>query len=213
MQAAMNTNFWGPVRVLKGVLPSMRARKTGTIVAISSIFAIYPLPASFMYCCPKAAQDMLLGVLKKELEAFNIRTVTLNAGLYRTAAFRSSKPPAISEAYLNTKVGQILGVVGQIAADPEANMPGDPSKLGDRLVEIVDGSGLGKRLGKHSRFLVGRDAIKLSDIVLKEMEEDFRAARRLRRAQIMKAIRVKESVLSATFSSLPDGFCVGTSSI
>lgn len=42
MLAAFNTNFWGPIRVLKGALPSMRARKSGTIIYIGSIFGFYP---------------------------------------------------------------------------------------------------------------------------------------------------------------------------
>src|SRR5689334_12741670 len=101
MKEAMETNFWGPVRVIQGVLPTMRARKSGTIVSNSSILGFYPCPGGVLYSCPKAAQDMLLSILKSELAIFNIRTITINAGLFRTAVLSSSKLPAagITEDY------------------------------------------------------------------------------------------------------------------
>ncbi len=179
MQRAMNTNFWGPIRVIKGVLPSMRARKTGTIISISSIFGFHPCAAGALYSCPKAAHDMLQRVLSQELASFNIRTIIINAGLYKTAVLQNAKHPSqgYGESYLSSSVGQVLGVVGKIAQNPDENMPGDPSKFGDRIVEIADSTGLGKGVEKNSRVFLGRDAIKLSDITLKEALQDFEASK------------------------------------
>ncbi|KAL2424384.1 Oxidoreductase claN [Exophiala dermatitidis] len=174
MQAAMDTNFWGPIRVLKGALPSMRARKSGTIVSISSIFAFYPCPGGAMYSCPKAAQDALQSILGKELASFNIRTVIINAGLYKTNVLVNSKQPSngFSESYL-APLGPVLNTVGTLVQDP-SQMPGDPTKFGERIVDVVDGTGLAKGLENTSRFWFGRDAVKLSSIVMKELEESFK---------------------------------------
>lgn len=51
----MNTNFYGPIRIIKAVLPKMRAQKSGTIVNISSIAALDPLPSCALYSASKAA--------------------------------------------------------------------------------------------------------------------------------------------------------------
>ncbi|KAK5080170.1 hypothetical protein LTR70_008921 [Exophiala xenobiotica] len=176
IHAAMDVNFLGPIRVLKGALPSMRARNSGTIVSISSIFGFYPCPAGALYCCPKAAHDMLQNVLSAELSSFNIRTVIITAGLYRTNVLVNSKQPVngFSETTMSTPVAQVLGEVGKFIQNPEEHIPGDPGKFGNRIVEIVDGSGMGKGLEKNSRFLFGRDALKMSGITMKGLTDSFK---------------------------------------
>ena len=178
MQKAFDTQFWGPIRVLKGALPQMRARKSGTIVYISSIFGFYSCPSLAMYSGPKAASDMLQQSLAIELAPFNIRTLSIVAGLYRTGVLTNSKKPAngFSEATMAGAVAESLGHVGKIVADPQANMPGDPAKFGQRIVEIVDGTGLGKGLEKCSNFLFGRDAVKMSAMKMQKLAEDFAAS-------------------------------------
>lgn len=175
MKASMETNFWGPVRVVQGVLPSMRAKKAGTIVSISSIFGFYPCPAAAMYSCPKAAQDILQSTLKSELAMFNIRPITITAGLYRTNVMKHAKQPThgFGESYMAGSVGRTMGETVKVLEDPD-DIPGDPDKFGDRIVEIVDGTGLGAGLEKTSRFLFGRDAIHLSRLRLAELTEDFK---------------------------------------
>lgn len=175
MKASMETNFWGPVRVIQGVLPSMRAKKAGTIVSISSIFGFYPCPAGAMYSCPKAAQDVLQSILKSELAIFNIRPITITAGLYKTNVLNNTKQPAngLGESYLAGSVGRTMGEVVNIIQNPD-DTPGDPVKFGDRVVEIVDCTGLGAGLEKTSRFLFGRDAVHLSQLKLAELTEDFK---------------------------------------
>jgi len=72
----------------------MRAKKAGTIIYTSSIFAFYPCPSAAMYSSPKAAADMMQTILAVELAPFNIRTVSIVAGLYRTGVLSSSVLPA-----------------------------------------------------------------------------------------------------------------------
>lgn len=110
MKASMEANFWGPVRVILGVLPSMRAKKAGTIVSISSIFGFHPCPAMAMYSVPKAAQDMLQSVLKSELAMFNIRPVIITAGLYKTNVLLHAKQPSsgFGDIYMAGSVGKTM---------------------------------------------------------------------------------------------------------
>lgn len=64
IHSQFNTNVYGPVRVLKGALPFMRAQKSGAIVNISSSAGIDGVPTCAMYAGSKFAlegeEDMLL---------------------------------------------------------------------------------------------------------------------------------------------------------
>lgn len=57
IEAQFSTNVYGPVRVLKGVLPFMRARRSGTVVNISSSAGIDGLPTCAMYAGTKFALE------------------------------------------------------------------------------------------------------------------------------------------------------------
>lgn len=57
IETQFSTNVYGPVRVLKGALPLMRARKSGTVVNISSSAGIDGLPTCAIYAGTKFALE------------------------------------------------------------------------------------------------------------------------------------------------------------
>jgi NADP-dependent 3-hydroxy acid dehydrogenase YdfG len=57
IETQFSTNVYGPVRVLKGVLPFMRARKSGTVVNVSSSAGVDGLPTCAMYAGTKFALE------------------------------------------------------------------------------------------------------------------------------------------------------------
>lgn len=57
IQAQFNTNLFGAVRVLKGALPFMRKRKSGTVINVSSIAGVDGLPTCAMYAGSKFALE------------------------------------------------------------------------------------------------------------------------------------------------------------
>ena len=61
------TNFFGPVDLIKQVLPQMRERRSGTIVNVSSIGAPRSNPASGYYTATKAALEGMSDALNREV--------------------------------------------------------------------------------------------------------------------------------------------------
>lgn len=57
-----STNVFGPVRVLKGVLPFMRKARSGTVVNVGSIAGIDGLPCCALYAGSKFALEGVLRV-------------------------------------------------------------------------------------------------------------------------------------------------------
>ncbi|MFG1610982.1 oxidoreductase [Actinoplanes sp. NPDC049265] len=78
------TNLFGAVAMIKAVLPGMRARRSGTIVNISSIGARVCPPGSGYYAAVKAALEGLTGSLRAEVEPLGIRAMAVEPGLFRT---------------------------------------------------------------------------------------------------------------------------------
>src|ERR1700722_11354606 len=78
------TNFFGPVTLIKAVLPGMRARRSGAIVNISSIGARRTPEGSGYYSATKAALEGLSGSLRKELAPLGITVMAVEPGAFRT---------------------------------------------------------------------------------------------------------------------------------
>lgn len=57
IQLQFSTNVFGPIRVLKGALPFMRAKKSGTVINISSSAGLDGLPTCAMYAGSKFALE------------------------------------------------------------------------------------------------------------------------------------------------------------
>jgi NADP-dependent 3-hydroxy acid dehydrogenase YdfG len=67
VQRLFATNFFGPVALIKAVLPGMRARHSGVIANISSIAAQATPPGSGYYSATKAALEGMTGSLRREM--------------------------------------------------------------------------------------------------------------------------------------------------
>lgn len=98
------TNFFGPVALIKAVLPGMRARHSGTIVNISSIAARTTAPGSGYYSATKCALEGLSRGLQKEVSPLGLSVIIVEPGAFRTEfAGRSLQQSQSSIAdYANT---------------------------------------------------------------------------------------------------------------
>lgn len=78
------TNFFGPVALMKAVLPGMRARHNGTIVNVSSIAARITEPGSGYYSATKCALEGLSRGLQKEVRPLGVSVIIVEPGAMRT---------------------------------------------------------------------------------------------------------------------------------
>jgi NAD(P)-dependent dehydrogenase (short-subunit alcohol dehydrogenase family) len=78
------TNFFGPLRLIRAVLPSMRARRRGTIILVGSLQGRLPAPNAGVYAASKQAAAALSDALAIEVEGLGIRVGCVEIGPYRT---------------------------------------------------------------------------------------------------------------------------------
>ena len=84
-KSVFETNFWGAVRCIQAVLPTMRQQKCGHIIQVSSIAGRVGLPAQPIYSASKWAVEGLSENLAHDLSSFGIRVSIIEPGVTRTA--------------------------------------------------------------------------------------------------------------------------------
>ena len=84
-KSVFETNFWGVVRCIQAVLPTMRQQKSGHIIQVSSIAGRVGLPAQPIYSASKWALEGLRENLAHDLSSFGVRVSIIEPGVTRTA--------------------------------------------------------------------------------------------------------------------------------
>jgi NAD(P)-dependent dehydrogenase (short-subunit alcohol dehydrogenase family) len=82
--AMFETNVFGPMRVMRAVLPAMRARGRGTIVNVSSISTRCIGVGSGLYAATKQALEALSEALALEAGPFGVRVAIIEPGFFET---------------------------------------------------------------------------------------------------------------------------------
>ncbi|WP_298535613.1 SDR family oxidoreductase [uncultured Algibacter sp.] len=79
-----DTNFFGPINVIKSVLPQMRKQNYGLIINITSIAGYMGLPYRGVYSASKGALELLTEAFRMELKGFNIEMTNVAPGDFAT---------------------------------------------------------------------------------------------------------------------------------
>src|SRR5258705_11590372 len=89
-------NYWGPIRMIRAVLPAMRERRAGCIVNVTSIAGRVATPNQIAYSASKHALAAASEALAHEVAAFGIRVAIIEPGVIQTAIFENSAgaPPS-----------------------------------------------------------------------------------------------------------------------
>lgn len=95
----INVNLIGAVNAVSAVLPDMLERKSGQLVAISSLAAYRGLPKSAAYCASKAGMTSYFESIRLDVQEKGIDVTIIHPGFIKTplTAGRKSKMPFYME--------------------------------------------------------------------------------------------------------------------
>ncbi|MEO6277210.1 oxidoreductase [Roseateles sp.] len=131
-----DTNVFGLLNVTRAVLPQMRERRSGHVINISSLGG-YQSGAGFgVYCSTKFAVEGLTEALHAELAPLGIHATVVEPGYFRTDFLEGQSlvtSPRVLGDYAAT-----AGAARQAARQISLNQPGDPERLAQAMLALVD---------------------------------------------------------------------------
>ncbi|WP_456442268.1 SDR family oxidoreductase [Psychroserpens sp.] len=128
------TNLFGPINVIKSVLPQMRRQNSGLIINITSIAGYMGLPYRGIYSASKGALELITEAFRMEIKDFNINMTNLAPGDFATniAAGRYHAPITIDSPY-EIKYGSVLKAI-----DEDVDKGNDPALVADAVYKIIN---------------------------------------------------------------------------
>jgi len=91
LKAQFETNFFGVVRLIQEITPTMRKHGSGIIVNVSSVAGRIGFPGTPAYISSKFALEGLSECMRYELSPFGIKTIIIEPGVIKTDFFSSMK--------------------------------------------------------------------------------------------------------------------------
>jgi NAD(P)-dependent dehydrogenase (short-subunit alcohol dehydrogenase family) len=91
-RAIFETNYFGAIRCIQAVLPSMRERQSGAIVNVTSVTGLIAMPNQIAYSASKWALECAGEALAHEVRRFGVRVVNVEPGVVQTSIFENSAP-------------------------------------------------------------------------------------------------------------------------
>ncbi len=127
------TNLFGPIEVMKAVLPQMREQKSGLIINITSIAGYMGLPYRGIYSASKGALELITEALRMEVKSFGIQITNVAPGDFATniAAGRYHAPVVKGSAY-EVPYGNTLKEM-----DSHVDSGSNPNEMAEAIFTII----------------------------------------------------------------------------
>jgi NAD(P)-dependent dehydrogenase (short-subunit alcohol dehydrogenase family) len=142
-KSVVDTCFYGVVYTTRAAVPVMRKQRSGHIVQVSSVGGRLAVPGNTPYHAAKWAVGGFSDALAMEVAPFGIKVCTLEPGGIRTNWLRRAgqHAPELLPEYEGT-VGSFLKILRGL----EGRAEGDPQKIADVIVQLVNSDEVPVRL-------------------------------------------------------------------
>ncbi|MDX3899314.1 MAG: oxidoreductase [Sphingobium sp.] len=148
------TNVFGLFNVTRAVLPHMRRQRSGHILNISSIGGVVGFGAAAAYTSTKFAIEGFSEDLAIDIAPFGVHVTIVEPGFFRTD-FLDSSSVKYGDIAVNDYAARDKELREHYGAYSHRQL-GDPRKLGQALLEIVDAE------EPPLRFAAGSDSVKMT---------------------------------------------------
>ncbi|TYP98222.1 short-subunit dehydrogenase [Tenacibaculum adriaticum] len=133
MKSNFDTNFFGPIEVMKAVLPQMRKQKSGKIINVTSIAGYMGLPFRGVYSASKGALELITEATNMEVKKLGIDVVSVAPGDFATnIASGRYHTPVFEESAYKEKYAENLALM-----DNHVDAGMDPKVMAKAIYKII----------------------------------------------------------------------------
>ena len=134
LRRQLDVNLYGAIAMIKALLPSMRERRSGSIINITSMAGQVGLPGIAYYTASKYALEGVSEVLAKEVAGFGVKVTALAPGSFRTdwagrSMVRSERSISDYDA--------LFGPIRQARQDKSGRQIGDPERAAHAVLALA----------------------------------------------------------------------------
>lgn len=128
-----DTNFHGPLHMIKAVLPQMRKQRNGLVINITSIAGYMGLPYRGIYSATKSALEIATEALRMEAKAFGIHMTNLAPGDFATnIANGRYHAPILNDSPYKEAYGNTLKLIND-----DVSSGNDPIQVAYKVYGII----------------------------------------------------------------------------
>ncbi|MGW1468633.1 oxidoreductase [Streptomyces sp. NPDC002308] len=152
LRAQFDVNVFGAAATVQAVLPFMRGRRRGHILAVTSMGGLASFPGVSAYCGSKYALEGILEAVGKEVASFGIHVTAIEPGSFRTDwAGRSMvrAPRGISD------YDELFDPLRAARRQVSGRQLGDPARAAAAVLRILDAP------DPPAHLILGSDALRL----------------------------------------------------
>ncbi|MBS2553791.1 SDR family NAD(P)-dependent oxidoreductase [Catenulispora sp. NL8] len=135
LRDAMEVMFFGPLDLTRLVLPQMRARRSGTVVQLTSMGGFLSFPGVGAYSAAKGALELASEALAGEVAPLGIKVLIVEPGAFRTGF---ASPTALRT--VATRIADYDTTSGAVRDDlpaADGTQEGDPAKAAEAVLEVL----------------------------------------------------------------------------
>ncbi|MBU6533006.1 oxidoreductase [Streptomyces mayonensis] len=152
LRAQFGVNVFGAAAVIQAVLPFMRQRRRGHILAVTSMGGLVGFPGVSAYCGSKFALEGILEAIGKEVAAFGIHVTAIEPGSFRTdwAGRSMIRAPRTIPDY-----DDLFGPIRVARQKADGRQLGSPVRAAGALLRVLDTP------DPPAHLVLGSDALRL----------------------------------------------------
>ncbi|MGW5589414.1 oxidoreductase [Streptomyces sp. NPDC003857] len=173
LRAQFEVNVFGTAATVQAVLPYMRARCRGHVLAVSSMGGLASFPGVSAYCASKYAVEGLLEAVGKEVAGFGIHVTAIEPGSFRTDWSGRSmvRAPRSLPDY-----DELFEPIRAARRSASGRQLGDPAKAAAAVLSVLE------LPDPPAHLVLGSDALRLVRAGRAAVEEDLTAWEELSRS-------------------------------